>query len=95
VTTPVDPVWRSMDGSSGTETTTTAPPITAATLAIGGNMSRDAQPVHPGSEIDLAIDRALEAAKLHAGDAAATSIAFVEHSELSAVEVDGGAADGD
>ena len=66
-------------------------------LAAGGDMSSDNQHVHPGSEIDLAIDRALEAANLRAGDAATTSTAVVGHPELSAVEVDGdaGAADGD
>jgi len=60
-------------------------------------MSRDNQHVHPGAEMDLAIDRALEAANLQAGDAATTSTAFVGHPELSSVEVDGdaGAADGD
>ncbi len=47
--------------------------------------------------MDLAIDRALEAAKLHAGDAAPTAIAFVGQPEPFAVELDGdaGAADGD
>ena len=52
---------------------------------------------HPGSEMDLAIDRALEAAELHAGDAAQTAIAFVGQPEPFAVELDGdaGAADGD
>ncbi|WP_163630637.1 hypothetical protein [Microbacterium sp. B35-04] len=49
--------------------------------------------------MDLAIDRALEAAKLRAGDASTTSTAIVGHPEPFAVEVDGdagaGAADGD
>ena len=47
--------------------------------------------------MDLAINRALEAAKLQAGDASATSTAFVGHPEPFSVEVDGdaGAADGD
>jgi hypothetical protein len=60
-------------------------------------MSGDNQHVHPGSEIDLAIDRALEAAKLRAGDAATTSTASVGYPEPFAVDVDGdaGAADGD
>ena len=65
------------------------------TLTEGGTMSSDAKHVHPGSEIDLAIERALESVKLRAGDAATTSAAFVEDGELSAVEADGGAADGD
>ena len=66
-------------------------------LAAGGDMSSDNQHVHPGSEIDLAIDRALEAADLRAGDAATTSTAVVGYPEPSSVEVDGdaGAADGD
>ncbi len=60
-------------------------------------MSSDDQHVHPGSEMDLAINRALEAAKLQAGDAATTSTAFVGHREPFSVEVDGdaGAAEGD
>ena len=58
-------------------------------------MSRDEQRIHPGSDIDIAIERALESAQLQAGDAATISTAFVEHGELSAVEADGGAADGD
>jgi hypothetical protein len=58
-------------------------------------MSGDDQHVHPGSETDLAIERALESAKLQAGDATTTSTAFVENGELSAAEADGGAADGD
>lgn len=60
-------------------------------------MSTDDQHVHPGSEMDLAIDRALEAAQLRAGDATATSTASVAQPELSAVELgsDGGSADGD
>ena len=66
-------------------------------LAAGGDMSSDSQHVHPGSEIDLAIDRALEAATLRAGDAAPTSTAVVGQPEPFSVEVDGdaGAADGD
>ena len=60
-------------------------------------MSRDDEHVHPGSEMDLAIDRALEAAQLRAGDGAITSTAFVGQPEPFSVEVDGdaGAADGD
>ena len=68
---------------------------TLDTLATGGTMSSDERHIHPGSEMDLAIERALESAKLRAGDAATTSTAFVEDGELSAVEADGGAADGD
>jgi hypothetical protein len=44
-------------------------------------MSSDDQHVHPGSEIDLALNRALEAAKLEAGDASTTSTSFVGHPE--------------
>ncbi|WP_457098527.1 hypothetical protein [Microbacterium sp. P5_E9] len=60
-------------------------------------MSSDDRHVHPGSEMDLAINRALEAAKLQAGDASTTFTAFVGQPELFSVEVDGdaGAADGD
>jgi len=62
-------------------------------------MSSDDQYVLPGSEMDLAINRALEAARLRAGDATTTSTGFVELREPSAVEVDGdfsaGAGDGD
>ena len=60
-------------------------------------MSSDRQHFQPGSEMDLAIERALEAAKLQAGDSATTSTAFVGHLELTSVELDGdaGAADGD
>ena len=60
-------------------------------------MSTDHQHVHAGSEIDLAITRAFEGAKLQGGDATTTSIALVENREHSAVEVDGdaGASDGD
>ena len=57
-------------------------------------MTSGDQSASPQAEIDLAIDRAFEAAKLHAGDATA-STALTEHWEPSAVEVDGGAADGD
>jgi hypothetical protein len=66
-------------------------------LAAGGNMSSDGQHVHPESGIDLAINRALEAAKLQARDASTISTAVVGHPEAFAVEVDGdaGAADGD
>jgi len=61
-------------------------------------MSSDDQDVQPGSEIDLALSRALEAAKLQSGDATSTT-AIVGQPEAFAVEVDGdagaGAADGD
>ena len=59
-------------------------------------MSGEFQHSQPGSEIDLAIGRALEAADLRAGDPAG-STALVGHREPSAIEVDGGdaAADGD
>jgi hypothetical protein len=47
--------------------------------------------------MDLAINRALEAAELQAGDASTTSTAVVGHPEPFTVEVDGdaGAADRD
>ena len=66
-------------------------------LTAGGNMSSHDRDVHLGAEMDLALSRALEAAKLQAGDATATSTAFVGHSEPSSVEADGdaGAADGE
>jgi hypothetical protein len=61
-------------------------------------MSSDEQHVQPGSEMDLALSRALEAAKLQPGDATSTS-AIVGQPEAFAVEVDGGtgagSADGD
>lgn len=44
--------------------------------------------IEPGSDLDLAIERALEAAKLRAGDALGTSTAsVVDDWEPSAVEV--------
>jgi hypothetical protein len=61
-------------------------------------MHTEDRPVEPGSELDLAIERALEAANLRAGDAAGTSSAFVLDShEPSAAEMGdgGGGADGD
>jgi hypothetical protein len=60
-------------------------------------MSSDGQHVEPGSEIDLALSRALEAAKLQAGGAGTTT-ASVGQPAAFAVEVDddaAGAADGD
>ena len=64
------------------------------TLAAGGDMSGEDQDFHPGSEIDLAIGRALEAANLRAGDPAG-STALVAHREPSAVELDGEGSAGD
>jgi len=61
-------------------------------------MSFDEQNVDPGSETDLAIERALEAARLRAGDSlGGTSAAVIEGWELSAAEAGdiGDAADGD
>ncbi len=61
-------------------------------------MSSDDQHVQPGSEMDLALTRALETAKLQSGDATSTT-AVVGQPEAFAVEVDGdasaGGADGD
>jgi hypothetical protein len=58
-------------------------------------MHSEDRPVEPGSDLDLAIERALEAANLRAGDAAGTSSAFVlDGHEPSAAEM-GGGADGD
>ncbi|WP_173922487.1 hypothetical protein [Agromyces sp. Marseille-P2726] len=53
--------------------------------------------VEPGSETDLAIERALEAANLRAGDSATSTSAVVEGWEPSAAEAGdiGGAVDGD
>lgn len=49
--------------------------------------------VDPGSEIDLAIERALEGANLRPGDAPSTATAYiVEDRELSAAEAGGGSA---
>lgn len=58
-------------------------------------MTHDDHRIDPGSEMDIAIDRALEGANLRAGDAGATWTAFVAEPERSAVEdgIDG--ADGD
>ncbi|WP_214467361.1 hypothetical protein [Microbacterium flavescens] len=56
-------------------------------------MSED-QHVDSRSEIEDAIDRALEAANLRPGDATTTPVAFVGHAEPSAVELDGGAGAG-
>ncbi|WP_106815112.1 hypothetical protein [Microbacterium timonense] len=61
-------------------------------------MSNDDRDIRPGSEADLAIERALQGAGLRAGDAAGTSSAFlVEDREPSAVEAGADAAgvDGD
>jgi hypothetical protein len=54
--------------------------------------------IEPGSETDLALERALEAANLRAGDSLGASTASVmEDQEPSAVEAGetGGATDGD
>jgi hypothetical protein len=53
--------------------------------------------VAPGSPMDLAIDRALEAAELRAGDALATTTVSLVEVEASAAEAGdvGGAFDGD
>jgi hypothetical protein len=45
--------------------------------------------------MDLAIERALESARLQAGDAATASAVVAEPGELSAAEAEGGAADGE
>jgi len=61
-------------------------------------MSFDEQNVDPGSETDLAIERALEAASLRAGDSlGGTSAAVIEGWEPSAAEAGdiGDSADGD
>jgi hypothetical protein len=61
-------------------------------------MPIDDQDIRPGSELDLAIERALEAANLRAGGADSASAALsVEDWEPSAVEagVEAGAVDGD
>jgi hypothetical protein len=61
-------------------------------------MTHDDQAIDPGSETDLAIERALEAASLRAGDSlGGTSAMVVEDWEPSAVEAGevGGGADGD
>ncbi|MDY0910801.1 hypothetical protein [Microbacterium sp. CFBP9034] len=85
-----------LDSSADSFAISPSPHCTALdTLTSGGIMSSDNPHVHPESEMDLAIERALESAKLQAGGATTTSTAFVEHGELSAAEADGGAADGD
>jgi hypothetical protein len=64
----------------------------------GGTVAFDERDIDPGSETDLAIERALEAASLRAGDAlSGTSAVVVEEWEPSAVEAGdvGGGADGD
>lgn len=61
-------------------------------------MRDDEHPIEPGSDIDLAIERALAAANLRAGDATSTAVSVVgvDH-DLSAAEAGdaGGGADGD
>lgn len=50
-------------------------------------MATDDRGIEPGSETDLAIERALEAAQLRAGDAQGTAVASVgEGREPSAAE---------
>ncbi|KAA9136217.1 hypothetical protein [Microbacterium caowuchunii] len=60
-------------------------------------MSNSNEEVLPGSETDLALQRALDAANLRAGDATGTATAYVAHDpEPSAVEAgDAGGAGGD
>ncbi|QEV99421.1 hypothetical protein F6J84_04385 [Microbacterium caowuchunii] len=60
-------------------------------------MSNSNEEVLPGSETDLALQRALDAANLRAGDATGTPTAYVAHDpEPSAVEAgDAGGAGGD
>lgn len=61
-------------------------------------MPLDDHPIDPGSETDLAIERALEAASLRAGDSlGGTTATVVDGWEPSAVEAGdiGASADGD
>ena len=61
-------------------------------------MANTHQDVEPGSEMDLAIERALEAASLRPGDATTTTSAHVvDDRDLSAAEAGGAdaGADGD
>ncbi|WP_157536088.1 hypothetical protein [Microbacterium sp. Root166] len=61
-------------------------------------MSDAHAPIEPGSEIDLALQRALDAASLRAGDAVSgASVAVVGEAEPSPVELgdSAGGADGD
>jgi len=60
-------------------------------------MSNGNEEVLPGSETDLALQRALDAAQLRAGDASGASAAFAAHDgELSAAEAgDSAGAGGD
>ncbi|WP_309127462.1 hypothetical protein [Microbacterium sp.] len=60
-------------------------------------MSTDDQVIEPGSGVDLAIERALEAANLRAGDAPAAAAVIVEVRHPSAAEAGDfdAAADGD
>ena len=57
-------------------------------------MTTDDRAVEPGSETDLAIERALEGANLRAGDATTTA-AVVEDWEPSSAEAGDAGADGD
>ena len=57
-------------------------------------MTNDDRGVEPGSDTDLAIERALEAANLRAGDATTTAV-VVEDWEPSAAEAGDAGADGD
>ena len=57
-------------------------------------MTTDHRGAEPGSDTDLAIERALEAANLRAGDATTTAV-VVEDWEPSAAEAGDTGADGD
>ena len=72
--------------------------VVVATVGAGGNMSVDDRDIPPGSELDLAIERALEGANLRAGGSEGSSAAVsLEDWEPPAVEAGGaiGAIDGD